>query len=274
MRKNKMMRLASALLILTLLTTCAISGTFAKYVTSDTASDTARVAKFGVDVSASGALFDKNYFNEENGNTPAGTESANLTVKSSNTDNLVAPGTKSSAEGLQFSVTGTPEVSVKVAFDLTINHEVFLNAPGETGAYKDFTNASDAGTFTFEDTYYPVKFTLKKGDTSLATGNLTEIQTKLSSLTSETYEAGTNLVDEIGAYTLTWEWAFEDNTSDAAKALQDQQDTLLGNLANNSNVAAYCANAAADPLVWDTMPEGNYNLNMDIALSITVTQVD
>lgn len=50
MRKNRMMRLASTLLVLTLLTTCAISGTFAKYTSTSTASDTVRVAKWSFKV--------------------------------------------------------------------------------------------------------------------------------------------------------------------------------------------------------------------------------
>ena len=43
MKKNKMMRLASFLLIAVLLTTSVISGTFAKYVTTDAQWDSARV---------------------------------------------------------------------------------------------------------------------------------------------------------------------------------------------------------------------------------------
>jgi hypothetical protein len=42
-----MMRIASALLVAVLLTTCAISGTFAKYVTSASSHDSARVAHWG-----------------------------------------------------------------------------------------------------------------------------------------------------------------------------------------------------------------------------------
>ena len=52
MKKNRMMRVASALLVAVLLTTCAISGTFAKYVTTESGSDFARVAKWGVNVEA------------------------------------------------------------------------------------------------------------------------------------------------------------------------------------------------------------------------------
>ena len=52
MRKNRMMRAASALLVAVLMTTCTISGTFAKYVTEASGGDTARVAQWGVSVSA------------------------------------------------------------------------------------------------------------------------------------------------------------------------------------------------------------------------------
>ena len=63
MKKNKMMRLASFLLVATLLTTSMISGTFAKYVTEGSASDSARVAKWGVEVEATDDTgFKKVYF--------------------------------------------------------------------------------------------------------------------------------------------------------------------------------------------------------------------
>ena len=47
MKKNRMMRLASVLLVCVLLTTSVISGTFAKYTTSVTSNDKARVAYWG-----------------------------------------------------------------------------------------------------------------------------------------------------------------------------------------------------------------------------------
>lgn len=50
MKKNRAMRFASVILILTLLSTSVISGTFAQYVTTNSGSDTARVAKFGVTI--------------------------------------------------------------------------------------------------------------------------------------------------------------------------------------------------------------------------------
>ena len=47
MKKNTMMRIASVLMIAVLLTTCVISGTFAKYVTANGSEDQARVAYWG-----------------------------------------------------------------------------------------------------------------------------------------------------------------------------------------------------------------------------------
>lgn len=48
MKRNKMMRVASTLLVAVMLTTCVISGTYAKYTSEKTASDVARVAKWQI----------------------------------------------------------------------------------------------------------------------------------------------------------------------------------------------------------------------------------
>lgn len=50
MKKNRMMRLAAFLLVCVLLTTSVISGTYAKYVSTATATDTAKVAKWQINV--------------------------------------------------------------------------------------------------------------------------------------------------------------------------------------------------------------------------------
>ena len=63
MRKNKMMRLASSLLVAVLITTSTISGTFSKYTTQDKASDAARVAKWGVELQVAGDMYGLNYKN-------------------------------------------------------------------------------------------------------------------------------------------------------------------------------------------------------------------
>lgn len=149
-KKNRTWRAAALLLALTLVTSCFVGGTFAKYTTTGEATDTARVAKFGVTVEAGGSLFGKSYIavgDGGNGNTP-GTD-ASLTVKSSSEDNVLAPGTKSSAEGLTINVTGTPEVDVKVTSELKVRN-VFLKA----GQYAKMVKINNADYVA--DKYYKI----------------------------------------------------------------------------------------------------------------------
>lgn len=119
MKKNKMLRLASVLLVLTLLTTSIIGGTFAKYTSSGSVRDTARVAKWGVEIKTSGSLYSDAYAKGA-GNLPAAwtevspsADSITVAAATQN-DNIVAPGTESYGNGLSFGIAGTPEVAVTV----------------------------------------------------------------------------------------------------------------------------------------------------------------
>lgn len=51
-KKHWTLRAAGLLFALVLITSCFVGGTFAKYVTSKSASDIARVARFGVKITA------------------------------------------------------------------------------------------------------------------------------------------------------------------------------------------------------------------------------
>lgn len=120
MKKNKALRAASALLVLTLLTTSIIGGTFAKYTTSDSATDTARVAKFGVLVTVSGSLFADSYKETPVTDDTATVIAHNRSTASGNVhdgDDIVAPGTKNNA-GITFGLSGKPEVSTKVKYEV------------------------------------------------------------------------------------------------------------------------------------------------------------
>ena len=129
MRKNKMMRLASMLLVVTLLSTCVISGTFAKYTSQDSASDTARVAKWGVELQVAGALYEGSYKSDNTPVTWTDANAAGVSVNASADEDVVAPGTAGNT-GLSFSLNGTPEVSGTVK--TTIKYEnIYLN----TGKY-------------------------------------------------------------------------------------------------------------------------------------------
>jgi len=103
MKKNKMMRIASVLLVAVLLSTCAISGTFAKYVTSSSSSDTARVAYWGFNATTFSIenLFSATYTN----------------VASNDQKDVIAPGTEGSAT---FSFKPQNATAPEVAYKITV----------------------------------------------------------------------------------------------------------------------------------------------------------
>ncbi len=272
MKKNWTLKAAGILLALTLITSCFVGGTFAKYVTAAGSTNTARVAKFGVEVSAdSSSMFKTKYTTDD---TSATSITNSVSVTSGDSSKLVAPGTKED-NTLIFSITGTPEVAVKVEIKLDVVSDVFLKA----GTYQDRTKAPYNDTFDVaEGGYYPVVFTLKKGDTQIAQGNLDTIETEIEKL-SNNYEAGSDSTKSLaaiaGEYTLSWEWAFETGSTDEEKAKFNAADTLLGDLAAKDTAAA------GQEWKWSDTDNGfveitadNFSTNIEFTLSITITQID
>ncbi len=279
MKKNKMMRLASVMMVMTLMTTSVISGTFAKYVTSDSAKDTARVAKFGVVVTAGGFLFDETYkvVTENNGpgQLATGADATSMTVVSVGhvleaVDNVVAPGTKNT-DGLTFTITGQPEVDVQL--DVNVKDEnlkkIFL---AEKDDLPDMTTGDKTDTFDNAKIYEPIKFTLeqKKGtgefavvkdadENEIKNVSIDELKEALEGL-SKKYEANANLADEVGTLKITWSWDFDDNSA----GTYDQQDTLLGDLAATTTLAPEITLTAGT----------DYNLDTCLEVTVTVTQID
>ena len=261
MKKNRMMRLACVLLVAVMLTTSIISGTFAKYVTTGSAADSARVAKFGVVISASASLFDKTY----NGNTAAsnGDMPGDNSVTVSATDNVVAPGTKNSA-ALNFGISGTPEVTVKVTITPTLVNNVSLSA----GTYADMTTAAADGKYTLSSEYKPIKWTLKKDGsavTNLSNVEFSEIVAYFNGLnsgTTLTFAPGTSLSSNtaLTGYTLEWEWPFDSSNNDKA-------DTILGDLAAGLTVKKGDA-------LNETVAADDYNTTISVSFTVTVEQVD
>lgn len=82
-------------------------------MTQKTASGTAQVAKFGVNITADASeLFGKNYeWNSEKSRSTITTDENGLTVKASGDYNVIAPGTTGE---LKFKVSGKSEVKCKV----------------------------------------------------------------------------------------------------------------------------------------------------------------
>lgn len=199
MKKTKLMRAALLLLVLTLITSCFVGGTFAKYTTSAEGSDTARVAKWGVVITAHGETFAKTYATDT-GNV-VGTI-ANSVV-SANANKVIAPGTKGNMVGM--TITGTPEVAVSV------NYAANFKVEG----------------WTVDDNFYcPLQ--IKVGSTMIdgATFNNAAafenaVNTEISTY-NKNYAAGTDLsTASVTTPSVSWEWPFNED---------DIKDTKLGNL--------------------------------------------
>jgi hypothetical protein len=251
MKRRNLTRGASILFALTLITTSIIGGTFAKYTTmSKLDKQTAKVAKWGVEVTTSQTvegLFGKSYLGSDNKTTT-------VKASSSNDGNIVAPGTKSGDDhALNFSIKGKPETAVTVEIKLSGKDIVLPKNDENTKTYVNYTEYPYTKTFTLEDDYYPIKYTLKKGTTTIfpesgkTSGTLADVALALAqqldsnttsvtatngvyTLTKTIYPTSTNDVDLdtlFGDYTLTWEWDYGDAKTDKG---HDQADTYLGNL--------------------------------------------
>ena len=217
MKKNTMMRLASVLLIAVLMSTCAISGTFAKYVTSGDSSDSARVAKFGVEVTADFSnMFTATYKTHDawDGDYPA----LESVVAYNGTDNLVAPGTDGTLA--HFDISGMPEVDVAVTYEANLSLENWTIGVGG-------------------EEYCPIVFTVNgveyDMDTYTTVAALEQAVEEAIVKAAAKYNANTNLEVVEDDLNVSWKWHFEGENVRAGAtgpAMQtDVKDTALGDQA-------------------------------------------
>ena len=238
-KKNVTLRAAAVLFALALITSCFVGGTFAKYVTNGTGTDTARVAKFGVTVEAKGTLFAKEYKTDDQNAVATISHS----VMSLNDQNVVAPGTK--GEMLSMKLSGQPEVAVQVTYTPTIE----LN--------DEWKDADDnfycplkikIGNRNFYGTEYGSKEQLVQKITE-------EIATYNQKYAPKTDLATANFGDENNSKSasldISWEWVFEHGTTDEEKVANNAKDTYLGDQA-----------------------AGGHAGTIDISVVTTVTQID
>lgn len=237
MKQNKIMRTGALLLILTLITSCFVGGTLAKYVSDGEGSDTARVAKWGVVVTGAGDAFAKEYETDDD----AVKDEIGVSVKSEVP--VIAPGTSGSFKGITLS--GTPEVAVNIDTDVTVEL---------TG---DWMVETSPGVEKF---YCPIIFDLNGVKISgleydSADAFIAELKKKMESAASGNVQAGVNLGnpgmnDKVptllkknadGSSKIKWEWAFEDGHSQLSTVKiqqSDDYDTQLGNNAANGDAPA------------------------------------
>ena len=193
MKNNRILRVAAFLLIAVMITACTISGTFAKYVTGDNDEDSARVAKWGVTVTAFAGESDSTAFaNEYNDGT---------TVKSTSGD-VIAPGT----DGTLATVTigGTAEVAAKVSATVTLT---LTNWTVGGEAYCPIT-------FTVNETEFTIKTAENETVQAFADRVAAAIKTALGD--GETVAPGATLGKTL---TVDWEWP---------ESVDDAKDTALG----------------------------------------------
>ena len=211
-KKINFLRAGAFTMVLALGTTCFMSGTLAKYVTSGQGSDSARVAKFGVKVTAMvagtetemGKIFATQYETDDTAYAET------YSVVSSGTDNIVAPGTKGNMSAI--TITGQPEVAVEVKY-VVDTFEL-----GDNWVDKD------------NNYYCPLQ--IKIGDTTLdgttydSVGEFENaVKTTIQGFTAQ-YEANTDLSSTtVAVPAVSWAWPF--STSEE----NDIKDTYLGDQA-------------------------------------------
>lgn len=230
MKKNMFLRVASVLLVLTLLSTCAISGTFAKYVAFDTASaGQARVAKWGVTIDVIAGTSDDTdaAFSMAYKDKAVGENDASATVKSN--AKVVAPGTNGTLGSI--TLGGTPEVALKL--DATIEFELGDNWTAGGAYYCPLQVTVGGTTGTTRTTYYGN--TYDSADLfEVAIENAIAEELGFSDPANDagvyTKDITTFPINLTDTVSITWEWAFTDDTAEHKQT--DKNDSILGDAAN------------------------------------------
>lgn len=196
MKKSKSMKVAAVALALVLATSCFAGGTFARYTTSDRGEDSARVAQFGVVVTANGQSFAEEYNDG--------------LVISNDGSKIVAPGTKGTVTTME--IEGTPEVAVHV----------------------DYTADLKLANWEIDDEFYcPIEITVDgntiKGTAFEEAGDFEKAVEDAIKADSADYEANADMTD-AKAPVVTWTWAIEGNDNIKDTELSDQ--AAAGNAAD------------------------------------------
>ena len=246
MKKNAMLKIAAILMVAVLLTTCAISSTFAKYVTAgdEVITNQARVAKWGLSITAAtpatGAADDdgniKLFLNSYDGGS-------DLSVKGDSEAIVIAPGTSNSSDAFTITLAGTPEVAYKLIVEADL---------------------SLSGWTTTEGYYCPLAITVDGAATPIY-GNSYDTAEEFATAVENAIAAailGTTVAKgSDGKYTLSyapltevpasakdgvsvsWAWAFDDTVTGNPAGIDNDLDTELGNAANSKIQISFSVSA-------------------------------
>ena len=210
MTKSKFMRVAAVLMAAVLLTTCAISGTFAKYVSEGNGTtSTAKVAKWGVQIQAAStdSAFASSYGKTDNTYTLG-----ENTVVAASDYNVLAPGTSDSGAAT-ITISGTPEVAARVAITGTVT------LTGWTVNAADYCPI----VFTVNSVTYQIGDSTNDTESAKYFSTVSALEAALSAALSSTQDFAPNTAITAGtAGSISWSWPFNGN---------DANDTALGNTA-------------------------------------------
>ncbi len=265
MKKSKILwpiRIAMIALALVCVSTFVVGYTFSKYVKSaDNGAQTATVAKFGVTLSKEGTLFAEDYEKQE-----TATESITYSVESSSTAKKLAPGTPNGEGVGSLILTATIENTSEVAIELK----------------SSILASSVTGWEVGGKAYEPVRFTISKNDgakTYYYDGTDWDSETAVTVAASQfTTDIGATeyvaaLTAKTVTYTISWVWAYEDNTTtylytngtDYATAAEYTE------MAEGEDKDAY---EVASNDVLDTIIGEAGVATLTVAASITATQIN
>ncbi len=245
----------SVLLCSVMITTTALSGTLAKYTTSDSSSDSARVAKWGIEVSTGTGLLDE-YVKDEV-----------IYVKSKGGigDKVIAPGT--SGVLVWISIKGNPEVK----YNIDINGSLLTGDGYHTQPHPDAEDAAicpneGLGLLRYSGGaafgYLPIIFKLYKtvdgvktlekiyrvgdtssGDKDYVNSSGVAMAKQLSADVSEIFDESKAPNESVNiVYSLEWEWLYEPTPAEGIEYegfsgfkhshQTTEKDTVLGEALN------------------------------------------
>lgn len=140
MKKNKILRMASGLLVLAMITTCVISGTFAKYTSTASGKDEAAVAKWSIEVNDSEIAVTGDAKTVSFGLFDTINDTGNTSKEEDVKTTLIAPGTSGSFE---LNLENLSEVNAKYTITLseTNNNNIPLQYSLDGSTWKDSIDA-------------------------------------------------------------------------------------------------------------------------------------
>lgn len=227
MKKNRMMRLASILLVCVLLTTSVISGTFAKYASTATGSDEARVAYWGFGLDSEIAIDDLFV------DVYADPLVTDYTVDSvgADGDDVIAPGT-ANFKTFKFAYTNNTAENAtapEVGYNFTVSTEGSVIAPdieSNTNIQWAVLPVNGTATLPAEDSSEWGTWDKMIDEIKLLSGDTDGVMNYAPNTAPAAFAQGTE-------YIVAWQWIFEtagdsDTDADGIKD-QDEIDTAMGN---------------------------------------------